>query len=138
MDYVNCQVAIGGDQGNTVPKIAIPVSEVPVLLAIHGDSSLFDFEQVDAPTDAEELTDREEIDRLYGIYGHARDGDGNPQIRRVYAGLASNVVRSIDQLGVPEEAFKVLSRASAVKKTTKRTKAKVEGEAADPGANVME
>lgn len=111
MDYVNFQVAIGGDVGNTVPKFFVPVSEVPVLMALHGPDALTEFEQIEAPEDAEDLSNRDELTRLASIYGHVKDRDGNPLLPQVYAGAGARVITSIDDLEIPEGAFKVLARA---------------------------
>lgn len=123
MDYVNLQVAIGGDANNTVPKFFVPVSEIPVLMAIHGPDALTDFEVVDAPEDAEELSDAEEIARLSGIYGRVQDTEGHTVIRQVYPGAGAKVVSSIGQLDIPEGAMKATSRASTKKTTTRAKKA---------------
>lgn len=125
MDYVNCQVAIGGDQGNTVPKFFVPVSEIPVLMAIHGPDSLTEFEQIDAPEDQDDLSNTEELERLHSIYGSVKDGSGDSVLRKVYPGVGAKVATSIDALDLPEGAFKVLERAkpkAAVKKSNKAAK----------------
>lgn len=111
MDYVNLQVAIGGDLGNTVPKFWVPVSEVPVLMALHGPGALSEFEHVEAPDDAEDLSNREELTRLASIYGHVKDGDGNSILPQVYSGAGARVITSIEDLEIPEGAFKALERA---------------------------
>lgn len=121
MDYVNLQVAIGGDVGNTVPKFNVPVSEIPVLMAIHGPDSLFDFEPVEAPKDGEDLADSEEMQRLRSLYGHVTDGDGENVLRQVYPGAGARVVAKLDQLEIPEGAFKVLERVSAKPSAKKAT-----------------
>ena len=144
MDYVNLQVAIGGDANNTVPKFFVPVSEIPVLMAIHGPDALTDFEVVDAPEDAEELSDAEEIARLTGIYGRVQDTEGHSVIRQVYPGAGAKVVSSIGQLDIPEGAMKATERATARKAARKPTAAetkaaKAEAEAqAGAGNGVMD
>ena len=120
MDYVNLQVAIGGDANNTVPKFFVPVSEIPVLMAIHGPDALTDFEVVEAPADAENLTDADEMARLNGIYGRVQDNDGQSVIRQVYPGAGAKVVKSIDQLDIPEGAMKAIERASTKKAASKK------------------
>ena len=116
MDYVNLQVAIGGDNNNTVPKFFVPVSEIPVLMAIHGSDALTDFEVVDAPEDREDLSDAEEIARLGSIYGRVTDAEnGQSVIRQVYPGAGAKVIRSIEQLDIPEGAMKATERASTKK-----------------------
>ena len=92
MKYVNCLVAIGGDAGNTVPKFNLPVSEIPVLQAIHGADAVFDFEPVDPPEEAEEFSNREELRRLQSVYGHVTDRDGNKILQIVYSGAGARVV----------------------------------------------
>lgn len=132
MDYVNLQVAIGGDTGNTVPKFNVPVSEIPVLMAIHGPDALFDFEPVDPVEDAEDLSSAEELQRLRSIYGHVTDGDGENILRQVYPGAGAQVVTSLDALDIPEGAFKTLERVSAkkpAKKTARKPAAKKEDDA---------
>lgn len=112
MDYVNVQVAVGGDRGNTVPKHFVPVSEIPVLMALHGVDALFDFEQVDPPENAPDLGNREELQRLASIYGQVTDRDGNNVLRGVYGGAGARVVRDIDELELEEGAFKPVTRAA--------------------------
>ena len=139
MEYANIQVAIGGDTGNTVPKFAVPASELAVLLAIHGPDSLFDFEPVDAPADAEELSDSEELQRLRSIYGHVTDGEGESVLRQVYPGAGAKVVTSLGQLEIPEGAYKVLERVSAKGKKAEPKKADAKPAAKkDDNASVMD
>lgn len=136
MDYVNCQVAIGGDQGNTVPKFFVPVSEIPVLLAIHGPDSLTEFEQIDAPEDRDDLSNTEELERLHSIYGSVKDGSGDSVLRKVYPGVGAKVATSIDALDLPEGAFKVLERAKPKAATKKSKKADKPAEGDD--ASIMD
>lgn len=126
MDYVNLQVAIGGDHGNTVPKFAVPVSELPVLLAVHGEDSLFDLEVVEAPEDQEELSSAEELKRLHQIYGAVTDGEGVSILRQVYPGVGAKIVEELDALALPEGVFKVLTRATpkATKEAAKQRSVK--------------
>lgn len=140
MDYVNAQVAIGGDVNNTVPKFRVPVSEIPVLAAIHGPDALTEFEQCDAPDGAEDLSNRDEMQRLHSIYGRTEDGEGNPVLRGVYPGAGAKVVTSIDDLDIPEGAMKVTERAvvkkePAAKKQTAKADAKAD--AKDDNPDVM-
>lgn len=138
MDYVNLQVAIGGDIGNTVPKFFVPVSEIPVLMAIHGPDALFDFEPVDAPEGGEDLSSAEELQRLRSIYGHVTDGDGENILRQVYPGAGAQVVDSIDALDIPEGAYKTLERVTAkkaAKKTPRKAAAKKDEAPADDKAD---
>lgn len=130
MDYVNVMVAIGGDLNNTVPKFFVPVSEIPVLAAIHGPDALTEFEQCEAPEDADDLDNGEEMQRLRSIYGRAEDGDGNLILRQVYPGAGAKVVTSIGDLDIPEGAMKVTERAS-VKKTEAKKSAKKESDKPD-------
>lgn len=136
MDYVNLQVAIGGDAGNTVPKFYVPVAEVPVLMAIHGPDALTEFEVVDAPEGADELNNVEEMQRLTSIYGRVTDPDGNPILRQVYPGVGAKVISSIDDLDIPEGAMKVTERATTKKAAAKKPAAKKSSEKGDDG-NVM-
>lgn len=135
MEYANIQVAIGGDTGNTVPKFRVPASELAVLLAIHGPDSLFDFEPVDAPEDAEDLADSEELQRLRSIYGHVTDGEGESILKQVYPGAGARVVTTLGQLEIPEGAYKVLERVSA-KPAAKKAAAKADSK--DKSASVMD
>lgn len=138
MEYANIQVAIGGDTGNTVPKFFVPASEIALLLAIHGPDSLFDFEPVEAPDDAEDLSDTEELQRLRSIYGHVTDGEGEQYLKQVYPGAGAKVVRTIDALEIPEGAYKVLERVSAKGTTKKATTATKSTAKADDKPSVMD
>lgn len=133
MDYVNLQIAIGGDTGNTVPKFFVPVSEIPVLMAIHGADSLTEFEQVEPHEGIEELSNVEELQRLHSIYGHVTDGNGDNVLKQVYPGAGAKVLTSLDDIDIPEGAYKVTERASAKKATAKKTAASKK----DTGDDVM-
>ena len=133
MDYVSCLVALGGDIGNTVPK-CIPVSEVPVLQAIHGESAVFDVEPADAPAGAEDLDNRSELIRLASVYGHARDADGDQILGQVYPGRGAQVLTSLDQIGLADEAFKATARATPKVKAKSKAKAKATTDESDAGA----
>lgn len=137
MEYANIQVAIGGDTGNTVPKFFVPASEIALLLAIHGPDSLFDFEPVEAPADAEDLSDSEELQRLRSIYGHVTDGEGEQYLKQVYPGAGAKVVRTLDALEIPEGAYKVLERVSA-KGTKKAASSSKSTTKADDKPSVMD
>lgn len=138
MDYVNIQVAIAGDTGNTVPKFQVPVSEIPVLQALHGEDAVFDFELVENPVGVEELSNRDEMQRLNSIYGHVTDRHGENVLRQVYSGSRAQVITELDDLDLPEGAFAVKERAvpadkpkkaPAKKTATKKAAVKDEGPA---------
>lgn len=124
MDYVNLQVAIGGDAGNTVPKFYVPVSEIPVLMALHGPDSLTEFEQVEPHEGIEELSNGEELQRLHSLYGHVTDGNGDSVLRQVYPGAGAKVLESIDDIEIPEGAYKVTERATSKKAAAKKPASK--------------
>lgn len=138
MDYVNLQVAIGGDAGNTVPKFYVPVSEIPVLMAIHGPDALTEFEQVDVPADREDLSNAEEMQRLASIYGNVTDGEGAPILRQVYPGAGAKVITSIDDIDIPEGAMKVKERETLKKASAKTSTTKAASTKADDKSNVMD
>ena len=130
MDYVNLQVAIGVDVGNTVPNFFVPVSEVAILAAIHGPDSLTEIEVVDAPDGVDELTSREEIERLASIYGRVTDSEGVSILRQVYPGAGAKVMTDVSDLDIPEGAMKVTERAT-IKKAPASKKADKKADAKD-------
>lgn len=127
MELANCLVALGGDKGNTVPKTDVTPAEIAVLTAIHGLDAVFDIE----PT-GEEISRsvRDELDRLVRLYP-AKDEDGALIVRQVYAGAAPVMHQTVEDLGLPDESFKVLERVTA-RATPKKSKPKAKAEKPAP------
>jgi hypothetical protein len=119
MQTVNCVVAIGGDQGNTVPKFGITIAEVAVLRAIHGPDAIIDIELAGDV----ERGNRDERLRLLKEYV-ARDEDGKLIVENLFPGVGAKVPEDLEDLGLPEELMKPLERAS--QKPAKRGKAQAE------------
>tara|TARA_B100000902_G_scaffold367574_1_gene390281 strand:+ start:2478 stop:2825 length:348 start_codon:yes stop_codon:yes gene_type:complete len=68
MEYVSCNVAIGGDVGQVVCLNMVSSPELIVLKSIHGDSSLSGIKITGEYTHS----DDDERDRLKGKYGEQR------------------------------------------------------------------
>lgn len=110
MQLLNCLLALGGDQRNTVPKVRITTAEAHVLRAIHGDDSVHDVEPLDEEVD---IKPREEISRLAEKYV-GKDEDGRPIVGVVFAGGGAGMPMTVADLDLPEAAFKVVSRVTAM------------------------
>lgn len=109
MELCNCLLALGGDKGNTVPKYQVTPAEIAVMMAVHGSDSVFDIEPTGEVADR---SFREELERLVRAYP-GKDEDDQLHVRRVYPGGSPILHTEIAQLGLPEEAFKTLTRVSA-------------------------
>lgn len=113
MQYANITLALGGDRGTTVPKTAVSASEIAVLRLIHGTDSVFDVEPVEPST---KRTSGEEIRRLRELYGRVRiqteAGEVSP-VQTLFPGAAAQAIPSIDDLELPSEFFKAMTRVSA-------------------------
>ncbi|HWU92963.1 MAG TPA: hypothetical protein VN106_06910 [Sphingomicrobium sp.] len=116
MQSAKVLVAVGGDIGNTVPKI-VTAAEIPVLQGIHGDEAVHNIDPLDAPflnsLTGQPITNREELMRLKGIYGGARDGENHRVIDVIYPGAGARLPETIAELDLPEQFFKPTARASA-------------------------
>lgn len=64
MQTASILLALGGDSTMQVPKFGVTPSEVLLLRAIHGDDAVTDIDI----NGAEERSNREERDRLFGLY----------------------------------------------------------------------
>lgn len=115
MKLANIMLAIGGGRDNTLPKYNVTAGEIAVLRAIHGEDAVFDVEPLAgvAEEDGRPRTNRQELARLRGIYGGAKDGNGVPFVESLYPGAAARVFEGFDELDLPEEFFKPVSRANA-------------------------
>lgn len=133
MQTANILLAIGGDKGNTVPKYRVSAAEIALLRAIHGDEAVFDVEPLDLPAVDEEgevLTNRDELQRLKRAYQAAKI-DGKLVAEMLYPGAAARVFETLGELGLPEEYFKPVAHAKAIKEAP-RDKSKAKGKAAEP------
>lgn len=105
MQTAHALVALGGDKGNTVPKFDLTAAEIAVLRSIHGPDSVFEIE----PVGEIERGSREERNRLRLAYP-AKDEDGNHIVDLLYPGAGARVYEGLDELELPEEAFKAEKR----------------------------
>ncbi len=112
MQIANILLALGGDSGNQVPKYDVTASEIAVLRAIHGDESVTDV----FPTGEIDRTHRAERERLTHIYRRP-DSNGNDQgpVAVLFPGAAARLYDTLDELELPEEFFKALTRVSSKK-----------------------
>lgn len=108
MQIANALVALGGDKGNTVPKMNLTAAEIAVLRAIHGLDSVLEIE----PVGEIERGNREERTRLRMAYP-AKDEDGNVIVDMLYPGAGARVYEGLDELELPEEAFKAEKRMTS-------------------------
>ena len=106
MQIANVMVDLGGDNGNQVPK-RVTAAEIAVLIAIHGESAVHDIE----PIGSISRSNRDELSRLYGIYGRAKDGEDKSIVVNMFPGAGARVFETIDELGIDENFFKPTARA---------------------------
>jgi hypothetical protein len=120
MQYANIMLAIGGDRGTTVPKLAMSASEIAVLRLIHGTDSVFDVEPVKVDDEKAKRTSRAEIQRLTALYGRARvpgpDGNDVSVINVLFPGAAAQAIKELDDLEIPHEFFKAKTRVTTEEK----------------------
>lgn len=116
MQSASVLIALSGDSGNTVPKV-VSAAEIPVLQGVHGDEAVHNIEPLDKPflndMTGQPITNREELMRLKGIYGGARDGENHRVIDVIYPGAGARLPETIAELDLPEQFFKPTARASA-------------------------
>lgn len=115
MQTANVLLALGGQRGNSVPKIGVTAAEIAVLMAIHGIDAVYDITPLDEEVDR---SSRDEKSRLFEKYP-ARDEDGRFVVETVYPGNAPVVHQDITDLGLPEELFATTQRLSAAPKPKK-------------------
>lgn len=134
MQTANIMLALGGDQGTLVPKYGVTASEIAVLLAIHGNTSVLDIE----PGDDIERSDREEIRRLNDIYGRAKTQGPNGDVLIVgmlFPGAAARAFQTLEELEIDETFYKAAARVkpkAAEAKPVKAGKKAAEAKAAAP------
>lgn len=123
MQTATVLVALAGNRGNTVPKVVTP-AEALVLLAIHGEGSVFDVNPSDEDLDRDV---REEAQRLHLVYRQAKDPEGDSIVRRIIPN-ASAVPSTFDEItfqggadlfGLTESDYVATTR-KAPKKATKK------------------
>jgi hypothetical protein len=119
MDIVNCEIALGGDKRNTVPKKNVTAAEVAVLRRVHGEDAVFNIE----PVGQMNMSNRGELIRLRETY-RGMDEDNTPLIESVYPGAAARVFETLEELDLPEDLFKPLARATAPVAPAKKGKGK--------------
>lgn len=116
MQTANIMLALGGDKGNTIPKIGVTAAEIPVLQALHGNDAVTEIR----PTADIARTNREERLRLLEVYGRLRDGKDVSPVSQLYPGAAARVFERFDELTIPAEFF------AAEKRVTVSTAASVD------------
>ena len=107
MQTAHILLALGGDQGNTVPKRDVTAAEIAVLMAIHGNASVTNIEPVGNINQG----NRAELARLRQTYGRAMDADNNSIVGKLFPGAAARVFETLDELEIPEDFYKPTARA---------------------------
>lgn len=128
MDIAHILLAVGGDSGNTVPKLFVTAAEIAVLRAIHGEASVTDVE----PCGERDITGRAELQRLRGIYGRARDSDDNSIVETLFPGAAARVFETLDELELDESFYKAERRVKPAPAAEEPKKARGRKAAAAP------
>lgn len=108
MQTANILLAIGNDQGNTVPKYGVTASEIAVLCAIHGDGAVTDIE----PVGDVERSAKAELARIKSLYGGAKDAENQSIVEMLFPGAAAPVFDKIKDLDLPKELFKPSGRVT--------------------------
>lgn len=134
MQRANVLVALGGDRGNTVPKYGVTVSEIAVLMAIHGNDAVTEIEPLE--DDGGKFDNRAELARLLETY-KGRDEGGVQHVTKLFPGAGARLFEELDELGLPEEFFKATERmsakkAEAPKKPARKSAAKAKQADAEP------
>lgn len=65
MLYVNCDVRIGGDNNNIVPKKDVSVAEVAILRHIHGDDAVDNIQSTGRTDTISAVKERERLKTIY-------------------------------------------------------------------------
>ena len=134
MQLLDGLLALGGDRRNTVPLDAITVAEARALQAIHGDDAVHDVQPLDRHV---AVRPRDELARLAAKY-KGKDEDGRLIVATLFPN-GSGMPQTVEDLGLDESLFRVLSRvtaATAVKRTAPIAQelADEEEEARDPNS----
>lgn len=93
MQICNCTVAIAGDAGNTVGRERVPVPELMVLRAVHGDDAVRNIELIGT----QDIDSHEERERLMMIY---RSPEG---VVRETLGPTGALPKTLDESGIPDD-----------------------------------
>lgn len=111
MQTANIMLALGGDAGTLVPKDNVTASEIAVLQLIHGNSAVTDVE----PTGTVQRSNRDELQRLREIYGHAKvtdmDGSPAPVLNVLFPGAGARAIEKLEDLEIAPEFYKAKERA---------------------------
>jgi len=126
-------VHLGGDSGTIVQKYNVTPSEIAILIAIHGPSSVNDVEPLDAVAQSivgGKRSDREELERLAEIYGRTKINGPDGEIgvmRALFPGAGSRAIQTLEELNLDETFYKAETRAkpkaAPVEKKTRAAKA---------------
>lgn len=118
MQLANVLVALNGDTRNTVPKQVTP-PEAVVLMAIHGEGSVFDIEPLD---DEVERSNSEELERLFATY-HGKNDANEPFVKVVFPGRGVPLPQDFEDLNLDESLYRPTEREKPKPKKGRATKA---------------
>jgi hypothetical protein len=113
MEIANVMVNLGGDAGNQVPKYEVTVSEIAVLIGIHGEEAVHDIEPlgfVDRPNHAERQ-------RLMEFYGKIQDGRDMSPVGQLFPGANARMFQHLAELHLDESFFKAVERVKPAEVT---------------------
>jgi len=108
MQIANIMLALGGDKGNTVPKLGVTAAEIPVLQVLHGEDAVTEIR----PTGDISRSNRDERARLLEVYAKWHDGKDISPVSVLYPGAAARVFERFDELVIPEEFYAAEKRAT--------------------------
>lgn len=101
MEIATIELALGGDAGHTVRKSEVTAAEIAVLRAIHGESAVFDV----TPTGRIIRSNKEELERIFTLYGKAQNHEGEAVIAKMFPGVGARVLTTLAELGLPINFF---------------------------------
>ena len=114
MQTARIMLAIGGEEGQVIPKWGVTAAEVEVLRQIHGTDSVKEIVVDDG--DGIERSNREELERLRFTYPRKDPREPSP-VERLFPGAAARVFTSFDELDFGDldrdEIFKTRKKAKA-------------------------
>lgn len=108
LETASILLALGGDQGNTVPKYGVTPAELMVLRQLHGEDAITEIKVLD---EVSEVTNRQEVGRLREIYAR-REGDNTVarEVDMLFPGIGAHVPSKFSELELPDELYAVKER----------------------------
>lgn len=126
MRIANCEVRLGGDPLNSVPKRAVTIAEIALLQAIHGVDAVHKIEELEN----DRRPDRDELRRLRQRYGQIPDTA--KALETLWQEYGAGFPKEWSDLEIPEVLFASSGAAANVPLTREQQKRKDTKDLADP------